>query len=450
MLPRGVECLRNALMEISAVDGGSGEPQLRQAARHLQAALMILRGVNSAPPGPTVPASRGTVLVLDVNSCNLAFQARALRAAGYSVLDVSHIRETERALKHDAPIAMVVQVPTLSTLDQRRLAALLERRPRPVTILIGDQELAAANGTRFLPTTYTPGELLGALEEVGHSSEPERSRSWDALTDPVPGIISGATPLPGLAPVTRELHALLGEPDAGAARIEALVAQDPAVAGALLRLANSGRYGGARSLETVRKACVRLGNHLVLALANEVLLEGAFRFRQPAVAAIAGDMWMCVRATAELSARLAALVEHPDPAQVRTAGLFHAVGDLLLLRRAAVFAPRWLADGLSLPDELARQSHREGRTLGGRLLQAWGLPRVYQEAAGVPSAAGLSPDDARATEIVRVSREHVIRAGRSYLPGQRASLEAPPAEELGIATRVISGEALVAVKLVGG
>ena len=39
----------------------------------------------------------------------------------------------------------------------------------------------------------------------------------------MPGIISGATPLPGLAPVTRELHALLGEPDAGAARIEALV-----------------------------------------------------------------------------------------------------------------------------------------------------------------------------------------------------------------------------------
>ena len=183
MLPRGVECLRNALMEISAVDGGSGEPQLRQAARHLQAALMILRGVNSAPPGPTVPASRGTVLVLDVNSCNLAFQARALRAAGYSVLDVSHIRETERALKHDAPIAMVVQVPTLSTLDQRRLAALLERRPRPVTILIGDQELAAANGTRFLPTTYTPGELLGALEEV-----PVQNAGFQGVIGPVEGI----------------------------------------------------------------------------------------------------------------------------------------------------------------------------------------------------------------------------------------------------------------------
>lgn len=152
------------------------------------------------------------------------------------------------------------------------------------------------------------------------------------------------------------LTRLLRDPDVSAARIAALIGQDPALAAQVLRMTNSAYYSTGREVTDLRTAVTRLGQSALrqLVLASEVFFVGSHS------AAAKG-----MRDRALRISRLASdLLAGPSAELAATAGLLAEVG-LLLPQQAHVDEA-----GVVTPHNIA----------GAYLLGLWGLPAPIVEA----------------------------------------------------------------------
>lgn len=152
------------------------------------------------------------------------------------------------------------------------------------------------------------------------------------------------------------LTRLLRDPDVSAARIAALIGEDPALAAQVLRMTNSAYYSAGREITDLRTAVTRLGQSALrqLVLASEVFFVGSH-------SAEAKGM----RERALRISRLASeLLAGPSADLAATAGLLAEVG-LLLPQQAHVDE-----SGTVAPHNVA----------GAYLLGLWGLPAPIVEA----------------------------------------------------------------------
>lgn len=230
------------------------------------------------------------------------------------------------------------------------LAQLRERHPSIVRLLLVDPERdhdvmqALEVVHRVLPS---PLEALALIEAVESVMELRSLLDAPALKQAINRV--GA--LPAAPRQYMALTRLLRDPDASAARIAEVVAQDPTVAARVLRLSNSAYYSGGREINDLRTAVTRLGQNALrqLVLASEVFAAGAdadaVRDRALRISQLAGR-----------------LLAGPSADMASTAGLLAEVG--LLLPRLEI------EDG-------ATASHAVS---GAYLLGLWGLPGPIVEA----------------------------------------------------------------------
>ncbi len=230
------------------------------------------------------------------------------------------------------------------------LAALRQQHPGAVRILLveadTEHDLFEALGTshRILNEPLDSLALIDAVESVVELR--------DLLDDPaLKHAIERVGTLPAAPRQYLALTALLRDPDATAAKIAEVVAQDPTVAARVLRLSNSAFYSGGREITDLRSAVTRLGQNTLrqLVLASEVFSAGPeadeLRDRALRISQLAGKL------LAGPSADLAA-----------TAGLLAEVG--LLLPKSAELDP----------------ATTPYSTTGAYLLGLWGLPGPIVEA----------------------------------------------------------------------
>jgi putative nucleotidyltransferase with HDIG domain len=100
---------------------------------------------------------------------------------------------------------------------------------------------------------------------------------------------------------------------------------DPAIAGLIMRLANSALFGSRTPVSTLSKAIVRLG----FVTAQKVVTSAALRplFGSPRLQ----EVWQHSLLVADLSEQLARQAGQTDPAEAYLAGLLHDVGRIALL-----------------------------------------------------------------------------------------------------------------------
>lgn len=186
-------------------------------------------------------------------------------------------------------------------------------------------------------------------------------------------IESGEIELPVLDDVAlrvyRETHS--GELDAEA--ICELLRRDPVLVGDVLRLANSGFFGGLAEVRNLHHAAVRLGTRQLAALALSAGCKRLYSASGPLFRPRLRKLWCHGSATAAGACWLATRLGHralADDAFV--AGLLHDVGKLLLLRALEDLAER---DGAHASargiDEVLDTLHGER---GAWLLERWGVP----------------------------------------------------------------------------
>jgi len=195
-------------------------------------------------------------------------------------------------------------------------------------------------------------------------------------------IASGASALPVFPRAIAELRAALKNENKTLDEIAKQIAMDTSLAGQVLRVANSSFYGGLNKISTVKEAIVRLGLSRVVQIATLMIQKGQFSSKDPGFSAAMTKLWQHSAAVALGSAWLA---RHLGFAAIEEeaffAGLFHDIGELLLLK--CLDEIRTQNPNLHLPNDLILEIIRsQHETKGAWLLKAWNLPDAYAQVAG--------------------------------------------------------------------
>lgn len=191
-----------------------------------------------------------------------------------------------------------------------------------------------------------------------------------------------ALQLPSYSPLAARIQAVAQDPDGDVRQIEQVILQDPALAGNVLRVANSALYAGLAKVNTIGQAVARLGMNEIVSLVVLCTQAGEYRAHN---ATIDQCMMMCWRHAMGCALGAKWLAERCGQRQrapeAFLAGLFHDIGKLLLLK---VF------------DEIERNSETQGRfssvlmrevlvtrhaEQGARLLTHWNLDESYIDIA---------------------------------------------------------------------
>lgn len=165
---------------------------------------------------------------------------------------------------------------------------------------------------------------------------------------------------------------LMRNPSANVADVVEAASLDPAIAGVIMRLANSALFGSRTPASTIAKAIVRLG----FATAQKVVTSAALRPLFGGSPRLL-ETWPHSLKVADLSEQLAGVSGKIDPAEAYLAGLLHDVGRIALLSMPVYDSARLqgLESGgcyqVYAENLLLRTDHA---ALGARIANSWRLP----------------------------------------------------------------------------
>jgi putative nucleotidyltransferase with HDIG domain len=191
--------------------------------------------------------------------------------------------------------------------------------------------------------------------------------------------------LPPLPAVLSRLLGCLGRPDVELEELDDVVRQDPMLAARILRVASSAVYGARVPPRTTRDALLRLGLVEVRRLALALSLAGALPVTRPE--AEYRTFWqhsLGVAWTAqEIARRVRGRPPGIGPDELFLAGLFHDIGQLVLVNRYPSFlsAVRRLAAEQAIRQfeaELVVLGTDHGE-LGARIAAHWRMPDFVVE-----------------------------------------------------------------------
>lgn len=213
------------------------------------------------------------------------------------------------------------------------------------------------------------------------------------LTAQIQAILDdGEVILPPFPRIGERLLALLRDPDsADVAAVADLANSDPAIAAALLKMANSAAFGGLSPIKDLRQAIPRLGMRRVSSLITTLVMKGHFGATSRRGRRLQEALWDHAVATA-LAARRLADAGGGDPEESYLAGLLHDVGKLLVLKAVDHLESR--EPGLELTPEVEQELlavlHPQ---VGHHVLRQWRLPEPICQAALRHHAEELAPEE---------------------------------------------------------
>jgi putative nucleotidyltransferase with HDIG domain len=197
-------------------------------------------------------------------------------------------------------------------------------------------------------------------------------------------LISAAPELEALPVVAQRLLSMVRDDSTTVDRIANLLGTDQALAGAVLRYANSARAMPNRRIGNLREAVARIGQRavsevVVRACAAPMLDRGLPPYALPRRIA-----WRHAATASQASRHLARLVKIAPSEEASVAGLLHDVGKIVLtsvVPEAAAEAVA-VARGRGIPvwQAEAQVIGFHHGDVGGALLRAWGLPDMVADA----------------------------------------------------------------------
>ncbi len=241
-----------------------------------------------------------------------------------------------------------------------------------------------------------------------------------ALTDQIrKAVEQGRFSLPPLPELLTKLNTLLSdEARTGAKRVAELVRNDPAIAAAVLKMANSAFFGGLHPISDLSQAIARIGFRQVTCVVTALGHSGHFKSNDPQKHEMLQCLWGHAVTTA-LAAKQIATITGGDPEQSFIAGLLHDAGKLLVLKCADHIEATSKSVQITGPvlSELMDVLHTE---LGHRILVAWHLPEAVSLVA-----LRHHRDDLDSTEslVVRVQAADAISRKMGQHPAPDPSID---------------------------
>ncbi|MEM7410322.1 MAG: HDOD domain-containing protein [Myxococcota bacterium] len=221
--------------------------------------------------------------------------------------------------------------------------------------------------------------------------------------------------------------------------LEAVIEQDPVLASAALRMANSPFYGGLSQVDSVRDAVVRLGAKRMAGIAVVVALKSNYRMKDRLLQEIVAKLWNHAVACSLGARWLAGRIKRRDLADSAfMAGMLHDIGKLLVLRVIdELTASR---PDFDPPEGLVREMLVKLHTrCGGDLLEKWSLPALYARVAQHHHDPDFADDD-ELLLVVRLVDQACNKLGIGIEPQPDLNLAASAeAQVLGV-SEVIAAE----------
>jgi HD-like signal output (HDOD) protein len=189
-------------------------------------------------------------------------------------------------------------------------------------------------------------------------------------------LATGAFQLPLLPQVASQVITLASSPDADAARLSALIHRDPALAGHVLRIANSPAYMPRMPIVSLQQAVARLGLTVVTEIAFAASVQSG-TFRVPGYEGVLKQLWHHALASGAF-AKEVARARRFNVESAFLCGLLHAVGKPALLQ-LCIDVARSLH--LSLTPAATFALLEDGHIPVGKLLaEKWELPKPVRAA----------------------------------------------------------------------
>jgi len=206
--------------------------------------------------------------------------------------------------------------------------------------------------------------LSSAAEAVGDAPDPLRSAVADRLA-------GGDLRLPLLPRVASQVVALVGSTKTDANRLAELIHRDPALAGHVLRIANSPAYMPRMPIVSLQQAVSRLGFNAVAEIAFAASVQGGV-FKVPGYEQVLMELWRHAL-TSGAFAKEVARARRLNVESAFLCGLLHAVGKPALLQLVTDVAK---TRGLALdPTALFALLDDLHTVVGVRIAEQWQLPK---------------------------------------------------------------------------
>jgi HD-like signal output (HDOD) protein len=217
-----------------------------------------------------------------------------------------------------------------------------------------------------------PPLSAGAFENYRHEPDMQAARIDlnDFATELREEIIAKRVHLPTLPDVALRVKSAV-EGESSAREIAALVAQDIALSGRLVQVANSPLYRGAAEVDSIQVAVTRLGTKLVRAFVIGVALRQMFDTSSVVLSKLFREICQDGVQIAAISRVLAGTSPDVDPEEAMLGGLLHNIGALPILARLDEAHAEDIERNAvkALVDELAPE-------LGTKILRSWEFPEA--------------------------------------------------------------------------
>jgi HD-like signal output (HDOD) protein len=229
-------------------------------------------------------------------------------------------------------------------------------------------EPARAARENRLESGQWPGKPICMSVKLAQTDDETLAVYRQALAD---NIERGDLKLPLLPQVVGEVLALTSNPDVDIREFAALIHRDQALAGHVLRIANSAAFGGGEIIVSLQQAITRLGLKLLSEITVAVSLKGEI-FCAPEFSREAKRIWRHALASGAYG-KEAARMKRTNVEGQFLCGLLHTMGQPVLLKAIAdlnAAQPPGLAAGGAW--QLTEELH--GR-VGEYLAETWKLPQ---------------------------------------------------------------------------
>lgn len=218
--------------------------------------------------------------------------------------------------------------------------------------------LAAPHGAR-------PNPIAPSMADTATSNSQGRSDLLERLLE---RIETGRLSLPLLPQSATQVLALCNDSECDMRELSSCIERDPALAGNVLRVANSATYAPAEPIVTVHQAASRLGFSVLCEIAVAVAVRGQV-FKLPGREAQLARIWrhsaLCAAWAKEIARRRRRNVEG-----AYLCGLLHDIGRPVLMQTVHELSG---GSNAAVPEEeqLLDRFHAE---VGARLLLEWKMP----------------------------------------------------------------------------
>jgi len=204
-------------------------------------------------------------------------------------------------------------------------------------------------------------------------------------------VVEGVQELPILPEVSQRILKLLNDPEFEMSQLTEMIREDPVIALAIMKQANSAAFGGLHEITDLSAACSRLGMRTIANTVQLVANRSLFITGNTGLKNSMSRLWRHSIASAHCANEIARISLAPDPEAIFLAGLVHDIGKVLLLEMIASPRDKMIQDLQRNPDlmrEIIASLHAH---IGLLICQTWEMPPLFRAAVYFHHKPALCP-----------------------------------------------------------